>query len=195
MTTGSVSPLSGWQSLQLFSPSVYDVVQIAGATSPGLVRLSGFARKWKWDKKGGKGAQGITPTMTGKDECSGTFTFFLFNGLDFVLWEGFRPLFKYDPTKTTTQAVSVFHPALQDLDISQLFCEEISPILPVQGRGDLFTCEVKMSEFTKVPQAAAVGTPTQAKSGASSSPNPSAPAPTDPLQIKIQSLLTQLSAP
>lgn len=190
MTTGAVNPLAGYNPPAFFAPSEHDVVVIGGQTCPGIVTLDGFERKWKWDKKKGKGAQGVTPTMTGKDECSGTFTFYVYTALQFVLWEGFRPVFKYDPTRQNVEAVSVYHPSLADLDISSLYCEELSPLLH-RGHG-LWTCMAKMSEFTPVPKAAAVATPTQSKSSNNAKPNPAAPAPTDPLQIKIQQLVTQL---
>ena len=198
MTTGAVNPLQGYNPPSIFSPSIFDVVVIGGATCPGIVKLSGFERKWKWDKKGGKGASGVTPTMTGKDECTGVLKFFVWTGLQFVLWEGFRPQFKYDPTKQTLQAVSVYHPVLADLDIASLFCEHLSPFLEVSP--GLWSCEDKMSEFTPVPKAAAVATPTQAKSN---TPPPgfagfSGPPPLDAttaLQQKTADLIAVLSAP
>ncbi len=193
MTTGTTNPLSGYNPPAQFAPSPYDVIQIQGVTCPGICVLSGFERRWKFDKKGGKGVNGITSTLTGKDELHGTVKFYAWTALQLVLWEGFRPLFKYDVSKQEMQAVTVFHPALADLDISALVCESLSPLLHA-GHG-MFTCEARMIEFAPPPKAAAVSTPTQAKSGTGGTSQNATPAPTDPLQIRIAQLRKELQTP
>jgi hypothetical protein len=194
VSTGTTNPLSGYNPPAFGAPSTFDVITVAGQTCPGICVLSGFKRKWKMDKKKGKGANGVDLTQTGKDVLTGTITFYVWTALQLVLWEGFRPLFKYDTTKQQMQAVTVFHPALADLDISALVCESLSPMLHV-GKG-LYSCEADMVEWSPPPKAAAVSTPTQAKAGGSGPTiNPAAPAPTDPQQIKIAALLKQLGTP
>ena len=150
----------------------------------------GWGRKYKWDSKAGKGAQGETLTYTMRHAARGTFRFWLYTGLHFVLWEGFRPAFLYDPTKQNTQAVSIFHPCLADLGISAVICESLMPAMH-QGAG-LWMIEVELAEWNPPPKAAAVATPTTAQSGRNGPVvNPQAPDPTNPLITKIQSLATQ----
>lgn len=195
MSSGALNPIADYNPPVVANPNRWDVVTIAGQTCPGYCEIAGFERKWKWDKKTGKGAQGTTCTYTGKPAVEGELIFFLWTGLHFVQWEIFRPLFQYDPTKQQTQAIDIFHPSLADLNIKAVVIESISPIRHIGH--NLYECRVKASEYVPPPKAAAVATPAGAKAaaGAGSGSNPAAPSPTDPLQIKIQQLYNQFVQP
>lgn len=190
MASGSENPLSDYNPPISANPNTWDVVKIAGQQCPGYCELSGFERKWKWDRKKGKGAQGATSTYTGVEPVEGEIIFYLWSGLHFQEWESFRSLFKYDPTKqpslTGTQAVDIYHASLADIGIKSVVCESISPIRHVGS--NLFECRVKLLEYIPAPKASAVATPSGAKSGIITGVNASTPAPTDPLQLKIQQL-------
>ena len=191
MTTGSINPLAGYNPPEIYPPSPLDTVEIGGQTCPGICTWHGWGRKYKWDAKGGKGAQGETLTYTMRHAARGTFRFWLYAGLHFVLWEGFRPAFLYDPTKQpNTQAVSIFHPCLADLGIGSVICESLTAAAP-QGAG-LWMIEAELAEWNPVPKGAAVATPTAAQSGRNGPVvNPQAPDATNPLITKIESLATQ----
>ena len=194
MATGNLNPLVLYFAPLSAPPSIYDVVTIQGQVCPGTVTLSGFKRKWNWDKKQGKGSQGTTPTQVGKPAVTGDLTFWLWSGDHFAAWETFRPLFLYDATRASVQAVSVFHPALSDLGINSLVCESLSPILHVGN--NLYSCVAEMAEFIPPPKAAAVSTPTTSKTGQGAGTGAQTPpAPTDPQQVKIAQLYAQLVAP
>ena len=192
MSSGAQNPLSDYNPPTAANPNVWDVVKIAGQQCPGYCEISGFERKWKWDRKKGKGAQGFTGTYTGVEPVEGEINFFLWAGIHFVQWETFRPLFKYDPTKgvvATASAIDIFHPSLADIDIKAVVCESISPIKHLGG--NLFEIRVKLYEYLPPPKAAAVATPKGSKSGITTGGNASTPAPTDPLQLKIQQLYSE----
>ena len=192
MTTGAVNPLLNYNPPAFYAPSTWDVIQIAGITSPGIVRLSGFDRKFVWDKKRGKGAQGVDLSYVGKDIAQGRFVFEAWTEAHFEAWETFIPLFKYDPTRETLEAVEVWNPLLSDVDITQIVVESIGPF-EHQGAG-LWRRAVNVLEWKPPPKAAAVATPTRSLYGGGispSAPNPQAPDPTDPQQLKIQQLATQ----
>ena len=194
MASGALNPLIGYSPPQFTAPpNTWDVVKISGQTCPGYCEISGFERGWGWDVKKGKGAQGQSPTYTNKPECEGEITFFLWTAGHFTAWESFRPLFLYDPTKSTTlQAVSISHPSLEDIGIHRVVCQKISPIRHV-GEG-LFTCVVKLLEFSPPPPTSAVASPNGTKPDTT---NPGAPlpaSPQDPEQVKIAQLYAQLQS-
>ncbi len=190
MTTGAVNPLLNYNPPAFYAPSTWDVIQLEGVTCPGTVRISGFDRKFRWDKKGGKGAQGETLSYVMKYAAQGRLLFYVWTEAHFEAWETFVPLFKYDPTRTTLQAVTIWNPLLSDVDITQVVVESIGPF-EHQGAG-LWTREVNVIEWNPPPKAAAVATPTAAQSGRNGPVvNPQAPDATNPLITKIQSLATQ----
>lgn len=197
MSSGAINPVSDYNPPSYATPNAWDVVRVAGVICPGYCQIRGFERKWCWDKKTGKGAQGTTTTYTGKPAVTGEISFFLWTGLHFQQWESFRPLFKYDPTRKNIQAVDVFHPSLADLEIKSLVCEEIAPIRHVGE--NLFVQLVKLCEYVPPPKAAAVSTPSGSNSGSGTGAGPgtggAAPAPTDPLQLKIQQLYQEFQKP
>lgn len=193
MASGANNPLSGYNPPSFQLPDPWDVVQISGQICPGYCTIEGFERKWNWDVKNGKGAQGTTKSYVAKPDVTGRFTFYVWTGQQFTQWEQFRPLFLYDPTKKNIQSVDVLHPSLQDLGITSLVCNSLSP-LKHTGHG-LFTCVAEMGEFTIPPKAAAVATPTGSNSTTKPPVNPQAPAPTDPQQIKIAQLSHELGVP
>jgi hypothetical protein len=190
VSTGSINPLAGYNPPAFYAPSTWDVIQLEGVTCPGTVRISGFDRKFVWDKKKGKGAQGVSLTYVAKDICQGRLEFQVWTEAHFEAWETFIPLFKYDPTRQNLQAVTIWNPLLSDVDITQIVVESIGPF-EHQGAG-LWTREVNVIEWAPPPKAAAIATPTTAQAGRNGpTVNPQAPAPTDPQQLKIQQLVTQ----
>jgi hypothetical protein len=191
MASGALNPLANYNPPLTNTPDAWDVCQIEGTTCPGHCEIRGFDRKWNWDKKTGKGAQGTRSTYTGKPAVEGEIEFFLYTGQHFAQWEKFRPLFKYNPTKTSTQAVHVDHPSLADIDVTALVCESIAPIRHLGL--NYFSCIVKFSEFVPPPPAAAVATPTTAATGkgAGASAGGTLPSPLDPLQARVAALTKQ----
>lgn len=196
---------------------VWDTVTIAGTSIPLLAQIRGFARVWRWDSKQGKGADGSTETYVGTKPAEGEITFTLYQGTDFTVWAGVRPLFDYVNSITspppffsetvsglqvvqvsnTTKAFAfdISHPALTPLGIRACIALECGPVM--HEGANLYTVTVKLREWRPPPQKAAVATPKGASStpgGGSGSANPSAPAPTDPLQIKIQQMQATLNA-
>ena len=190
MTTGSINPLAGYNPPHAGPIPIQDIVYVQGNGNPGICKISGFRRKFHWDKKGGKGAWGQDITATAKDAAIGKLLFYVWTEFQFVQWETFLPLFSYDPTRTKLQAVTIFIPMLQDLGITQIVAESIGPF-EHQG-ASLWTREIDVIEWSPPPKGAAVATPTAAQSGRNGPVvNPQAPDATNPLITKIQSLATQ----
>lgn len=186
------NPLSGWNPPQTADPSPFDVVLVAGQRNPGTVKVEGFKRKWKWDAKSAKGSFGEQLTFAMKHASTGSLTFFVWTEQQWDQWSSYVALFKYDPTKQIVSAVQIDTPLFTDLGLRQFVTVSIEPFRHL-GEG-LWAREVELIEWSPPPKVAAVSTPVIARSGAPS-PVPGAPAPTDPLQLKIQNLYQQFSAP
>jgi hypothetical protein len=192
MASGAANPVADYNPPAFATPTRWDVVKMAGVTCPGYCTISGFDRGWGWDVKSGKGEQGTTPTYVNKQECEGDITFYLWLGQHFVLWESYRPLFLYDPTKTATlQAVSIFHPSLYDIGIKSVVTRKLSPARHI---GDnLFTIVAKLLAYEPPPKANAVATPKSAvlnvkdlQKQYGTSEARTAPSPMDPLEQKLK---------
>lgn len=189
VSSGSLDPL--------LNPQDWDVITLGGQVSPGICKVSEFPRAHEWDQKKGKGTLGATLTYVGRPLAKGSITFRLWTSLHFQQWDLFRPLFKYDPTKTTAQGVDIYHPSLVDVEINSVVCEEIGNIIHA-GDG-LYTITVKLVEYAPPPKASAVSTPTTSKTTTTLGPGSPPGAPPDPVadaqQKEIQRLMQQASAP
>lgn len=195
MGSAFLNPIADYGPPKYALPTQWDIVRIAGVASPGYCVVSEFKRKHEWDKKKGKGIYGSTITFVGRPAAQGSIKFFLSTGQDFIDWDAFRPLFLYDPTKQTIQAVSIYHPSLDDIKIKSVVTESIGNI--IHEGSNLYSCTVDFIEFFPPPPQVAVGSPSQANAGngVNGVNGPKPPSPTDPLQIKIAALYAQLQQP
>jgi hypothetical protein len=178
-------------------PDLYDYCYVNGQSCPGWCVVSGWVRKWGWEKKRGKGVQGTTLTFTGKPSAEGDIIFYLTEPADFADWQTFFLNFKYDPTKSQQIfAVDVRHPLLADIGVRACVVENISQI---EHEGlNLWSRKVHLIEYAPPPKAAAVATPagaTNGNTGVNAGVGPQPPAPTNPLVAKVASLITELGAP
>lgn len=146
-------------------PALYDVVIVGGIVSPGVAKLSGFARAYEWDVKKGKGSAGATITAQGEAPAKGTITLSLWesglgpNGRDhFAEWDTLRQLLAQPSGKTVT-AHDVFHPYLQDIGVTSIVVEELGSLEPKGG--GLFDVSIKVLEYK--PPKKTGGTPAASK--------------------------------
>lgn len=183
-------------------PQYWDKVIIAGVTSPGLARLKEWKRAHDWDVKKGKGTLGATLTFTQKPPAEGQIEFLLwddgsmnygpYGGDHFTAWDNFVPLLKYDPTKKTADAVFIYHPSLDFLDIGSVVTTKIgNPVLVAEGEAyysitvdfiEDYPTPAKNATSNPISPTGTVGPPTNP----GGNPPPDAP---DALQQQIASLL------
>lgn len=189
MSSGDINPFD--------HPEVYDVVQIGGVRSPGVIKpggITGFKREHEWDIKKGKGAQGASLSYVQRPPAQGSITFTLVDRIHFEQWEDFRPQFLYDPTKTNPQAVDIFHPVLADLGIGSVVANSISQF-ENDGYGE-WHCTVDFTEYFPPPKKSVVGVPTTSLTETlTKNKDGKDPAVQDAQQAEIQRLLDQASQP
>lgn len=117
-------------------PADWTKVRASGLASPGIVPanggFSGWKREDKWDVKSGKGTTGATTTRVAAEPAKGSFTFQLWTVEHFEAWAAWLALFKYDASKKTGQAVSIYHPALASLQppVTSVVMTGHTPITP-----------------------------------------------------------------
>lgn len=171
------------------SPDVWQTVQIAGQTSPGICWLRGFKRPYGWDKKTGKGSPQTTITFQNLPACEGEIEFELWLVEHYVAWGQFRTLFKYDKT-APKQAFDISHPSLADIDCKSVVCEWISALEPISRKDpSRQRIVVKLTEYEKQPPTNVTTTPNGSKSNAANAGGPNKPPdPNQDLQDQLQRL-------
>jgi hypothetical protein len=105
------------------NPEIYDVIVLAGVTSPGKVTLSGHDKVVKWDVKEGQGLNGASTTLKSQPPVEFTCSFYLADEADKAAWPAFRALIestlttkKTNPPKTDA-AVQAARKDLANLEL------------------------------------------------------------------------------
>lgn len=173
------------------SPDAYNVIELAGRKSPGIVTLSGHDRNEKWDIKDADGSAGASTTYKGEQVAQFSASFYLVfdptqNLDEFASWETFAALIRSSlPAGGKPKALSIFHPDLAANDIKSV-CKASIGGMAHDGKGGA-TVVVKFLEFR--PPKKKSGTPTSSKT-TTAKPDPNAD-----LKAQIDSLLAEAKRP
>ena len=177
----------------LVNPAAYNFVTCAGVKSPGIFKLSGGGRPYKWDIKDAAAAQGATETYLGwkiSERIEGRFEFWLPGQID-EFYATFLPVLKYDATKTAPQPIQIFHPALLANDISSVITVHVGPL--THDGGQLWVVEIEWAEYRPPPKKNVTTTPKGAN--ANGDPNKKKPTAQDEQDRQIQELLNEAKKP
>lgn len=171
---------------------LYDVIEVAGKRSPGIVTLSGHDRNEKWDVKEPDGAGGGSSTWKGEKLVQFTASFLLVKDVtqgidDFADWESFtRHLRTSIPNSGKPKALPIYHPdlAAPSIAVKNVCIESISGLVH-DGKGGA-SASVKFIEY-RPPK----------KKGGSPLPKPavSKPDPNADLKAQIDALLAEARKP
>lgn len=184
------------------SPQKWDTVVVSGQPWVFLCRVHEFKRRFDWDEKKGKGAQGASLTYTGFHLARGHIDFYMLSGIDpttgqpwlhLPQWANFSELFKYDPTKTKATAVTIYHPSLAIMKppLTAVICEDITnPTLVAPDTIGWYKSTVSLIEYAPPPKASAVSTPTAAIAKAKP-PNAPPGVVQDPADVALQKQIAQ----
>jgi len=172
-------------------PGLYDVIELAGRKSPGIVTLSGHDRNEKWDVKEPDGSGGGSTTHKGEKVTEFQASFALLKDptipLDeFAEWETFPALIRSSlPSSGTPKALAIYHPDLAANDIKSVSKAGIGGMVH-DGKGGA-TVVVKFLEFR--PAKKKGGTPSSTKA-TTAKPDPNAD-----LKKQIDELLKEAQRP
>lgn len=168
----------------LRNPEAFDTWLLAGQTSPGLSEIAGASSPRDWDVRKGYGLSGATVVYTGDGLAKFSIKIFLWEDEHFEQWDAFKLLLKKVPRGTRPKALDIYHPILEDLEISSVVIEDRTQLTPVQGEAGMFFVEVKFTQY-RAPMPA-VGKP----DGSQSKPNE--PTAQDAYDRTIQELTKQV---
>lgn len=177
------------------SPEQYDFINVAGVISPGLFKLQGGGRPYKWDTKDSAGTQGATQTYRGlrpSGNIKGKFCFWTKTQID-EFYNSFVGLLHYDATKANPKPIDVLHPVLAANGITSLITEEVGPLTHEDGK-QMWTVEVEFSEYRPAAKKNATSTPTSTKTQGNNSKG-SKPTVEDAQDIEIKKLLEKAKSP
>lgn len=183
---------TGWDPIA--NPVIWDFVIVGAVRTPGIAIVHEFKRKHEFDVKKSKGVYGATITFVGRPPATGRIELQLWQSQHFSDLQDFIPNLKYDPTKSTVQAVDIYYPSLDLIDIRSVVCESIGNITHKGQK--LYGVEIELLEYFPPPPVSAVSTP----STSIPDNDPNKPGtPPDPVgddnDRKIRDLLTQAQQP
>jgi hypothetical protein len=168
----------------LRNPDAFDVWFLAGQKSPGLSEVAGASNPRGWDEQKGYGLSGATLVYTGDGLAQFSIKVFLWEDDHFEEWETFKILLKKAPIGTRPKALDIYHPILEDLEISSVVVEDRTQLTEVPGEAGMFFVEVKFKQY-RAPQPA-VGKP------AGSQSKPEEPTAEDAFDRTIEDLMKQV---
>jgi hypothetical protein len=174
-------------------PELYNVIELGGVKSPGIVTLSGHDRNEKWDVKGADGVGGASTTYKGEEIAQFQASFYLVYDPvlalnEFAAWESFAALIRSSlPPSGKPKALAIYHPDLAANDIKSV-CKASIGGMSHDGKGGA-TVVVKLLEFRPPKKKKSSGSPVPAKTA------PTKPDPNADLKAEIDALLKQAQAP
>ncbi len=140
-------------------PNSWDTIQIGTVSWYGKFEIEGFARKYNWNIAAGWGFQGAYEIFQAQPPAEGSITFYVWADTQYSTYIALVAALSYSPTHlppsnasgSSTNALNVVHPMLQNNGITQLIVKSIGP-LKKQSDDLLFSFTVEFAEF--VPQRA-----------------------------------------
>lgn len=151
--------LSGTNPIDL--PDLYDVLFISGIQAPGIARIEGASRQYKWDVKTGKGLSGGTTTFQGADVPKFKVVLKIWTQQHFDDWGILREVLIDSVSQKSITALIVTHRYLQELNIFSCVVESIGMPKAVKESDSLYTVEFDLIEYHPVKKSG--GTPTASK--------------------------------
>lgn len=145
----------------LLTPGDYDVISVAGVSSPGVVEVTGAERPYKWDTKEAAGAQGATITYRGWDLAKPKLKFRFWRADQISeFYQSFVPLLQYDASKTSPKPVDCYHPALVASNIKSVVVTNLGQL--THEGAQLYSVTVDLLEYRPAPKVNATSTPKSA---------------------------------
>lgn len=158
--------------------SPVDYVLLEGQRSPGLATISGAGSKLKWDERRGFALSGSRVVFRGTILARPTLTIRLYTAKHWSAWHRWRPLIQRPPVGERATASDIWHPILEDFDITAVVVESVSQPKQTTDDGE-WTIEIKLIEH-------------RAPVFTLENVDASATTPTDPVERRIAALTAQV---
>lgn len=127
--------------------SPVDHVVINGQRSPGVAVVEGAGSPRQWDERRGYGTSGAISVYRGAKLAKFTVKFTLTTAAEFAAWAEFAPLLARPVSRARPRALTISHPILEDLGISQCAVEDLRQ--PTPGDTGDWTYEVAFIQFRR----------------------------------------------
>lgn len=175
------------------TPDLFDSIVLGGHVSPGVVKLSGHDRAYKWDVKEGNGQDGASSTFKGAQLTSFTATFFLADDDERDAWETFDAVIRGMVEGSSATALAIYHPDLARNRIDAVSAGKIGGMAH-DGMGGS-TVAVTFQEYK--PAKKKSSTPSGAKTSAQGGAADPAKAddPNAQAKAELEALLKEAEAP
>jgi len=173
-------------------PEQYDFLNVSGVISPGLFKLEGGSRPYKWDIKDAAGVQGATESYRGlrpSEDIKGQFLFWTADQVT-EFYESFVVLLHYDATKKTALPVDVLHPVLAANGITSLITTSVGPLEHLDKQ--LWGVTVEFKEYNPAKKKNVTTTPNKTKTTTNTAGKPTVQ---DAQDQEIQKLLALAQQP
>lgn len=156
-----------------------DFIKLAGVDSPGIAEVIGAGNPRTYDERKGFGFSGAFVVFKGNKLSHFQVKIRLYTPEEWAAWRLFSSMLRRPPMGERPKALSIWHPQLEDCDIKAVVIEDCDA--GEQTADGEWTFTIKMIEFRK-PQ---VGL---------AKPEAAAAEPLDPVDAKIQELVSQATA-
>jgi hypothetical protein len=166
-------------------PKTWDTIIVAGESWVGKVEISGAERAYDWQVKSAAGIEGAQETYRGKKPTKFEIAFYIWTREQYAQWLDFSKAFLYAGTKKDVKPVTIQHPALANLSITEVVCEALGAVEKVSD--DLmFRARVKLREYFPPLPKNATRSPTGAVATSPNVPGVKTNPVIDRLQAQIQ---------
>lgn len=178
----------------LIAPQFWDTISAAGVFWSGLAKVSGFVRENDFDVKNAPGTEGATSTYRGNKLAEGKIVLYVWTSEHWAALVDFLPLFRFDPSAKSGQAIDIWHPSFDVLDppLRAMVVKKIGVPERSKDGDSLYTVTIECLEYRPPKKKNATSTPKGSKDTAKGTADKIAEASAeDKYGAKIGQLLEQ----
>lgn len=121
-----------------------DYILLANRRSPGIAEVTGASSDRQWDIRKGFALSGARLRYKGLGLATFTVTLKLVSSADWAAWHDWRALVQRPPVGVRARAQDIWHPILEDLEISQAVIQKVGQ--PNQAADGVFEIPILFLE-------------------------------------------------
>lgn len=156
---GIFPTLGGFIPSPFDNPQVWDSFTAQGQTWTGKIKVRRARRAYKWDVKNPAGQEGQNQNYRGREFPPFELVFYFWDTDGWNAWQLFSQNFIYFADKTQPKAITVYHPALAAVEITQALVEDVGAPEEMNEGGE-YSAKVTLREFKPIVSQNVTSTPT-----------------------------------